>query len=124
MSPRRLLFVEDDRDLNLYYQSALRGEGFEVTGAYTGEEALNLLQKEPFDLVLLDIYLPDYNGVEVLKKIRMELQLNHLPVCMITGYLDVEPIVEAFRNGANAYIVKPYDLDELLFKIQELLQLE
>jgi DNA-binding response OmpR family regulator len=122
MSPRRLLFVEDDKDLNLYYQTALRGEGFEVIGAFSGEEAVNLLQAESFDLVLLDIYLPDGNGVDILKKIRMELQLSQLPVCMITGYLDIEPVVDAFRHGANGYIVKPYDLDELLFKIRELLE--
>lgn len=124
MSPKRILFVEDEVDLNRYFKLALEAEGFTVKGVFQGRDALDVLSRENFDLVLLDIILPDQDGIEILKEIRQRLQLHQLPICMITGSLEVERVYKAFQHGANGYIVKPFDLDELLLKIQELLPSE
>lgn len=117
---RKILLVEDDRDANTFYQVVLRNEGFEVVGVHSGRPALEQLAGEAFDLVLLDIMLPDIDGIETCRSIREDLGLSDLPICMITASMDVEKVVAAFKVGANGYIVKPFDIDELLAKIQEL----
>lgn len=119
-TPLRILLVEDDVDANRFYQLSLQTEGFDVRVAFSGPEALEILQESEFDLILLDIMMTGLDGIETCRNLRETLGLRDIPVCMITASMDVEKVVSAFEAGANGYIVKPFDIDELLAKISEL----
>ena len=116
----RILLVEDEADANRYYSLALKAEGMAVDGVFNGADALAALDGAEYDLVLLDIMMSGIDGIETCRRIRQVLQLAELPICMITASMDVEKVVSAFQVGANGYIVKPFDIDELLSKINEL----
>ncbi|RLB04553.1 MAG: sigma-54-dependent Fis family transcriptional regulator, partial [Deltaproteobacteria bacterium] len=92
----------------------------EVTSVQRGEDALHHLQEGMFDLILLDIKLPDKNGLDVLKKIR-EIDSDPL-VIMMTAFADVQSAVEAMKTGAYDYINKPFEIDELRLTIKKALE--
>lgn len=105
-SPRgRVLVVDDEPEVHLLLSRILADEGHEVRGAESGQEALKELDKGGYSLVLLDVRLPEMDGVQVLKEIKS--RWPPLPVIMISGYEDVETAVEAMRSGALDYIIKP-----------------
>ena len=117
---KRILIIEDEPEANRYFQTALAAEGYEAVGVLSGREGLEKLAETSFDLVLLDIMMQDIDGIETCRRIRQNPALQELPICMITASVDVEKVVTSFKAGANGYIVKPFDLDELLAKITEL----
>jgi DNA-binding response OmpR family regulator len=117
---RKILVVEDEEDLNRYLCAILKEEGFSARGCLKGEEALALLKKDPPDLLILDILLPDLTGIHLLKTIREEWK-NPVPVLVITVDYEIQWVQEAFTHGANGYIAKPFDRDELLRQIREIL---
>lgn len=116
----QVLLVEDEADANRYYCLALEAEGVDVTGVHSGGEAVEVCRDGSYDIVLLDIMMSGMDGIETCRHIREELGLTGLPICMITASMDVEKVVSAFEVGADGYIVKPFDIDELLSKIDEL----
>jgi CheY-like chemotaxis protein len=110
--PIRLLVVEDDADTLEMLQAYFSGQGYQVETAQTGQEALALLTGPPdFDLILLDLFLPDIGGLELLA------QINHLPappgVILLTGLADREIARDALRQGAFDCILKPYSLPQV-----------
>ena len=115
-----LLVVDDEPELRESLEDLLRAEGYEVSGAATAQEGLALLAKKPFDLVLLDVMLPDRSGIEVLRDIRSSDLA--LPVVIITAYGSVENAVAAMRNGATNYVTKPWDNENLLAEIRGLVR--
>ncbi len=121
MTAKNILIVEDEVDPNTLYQMSLQAEGFSTVGVFSGEEALEALGREPFDLVLLDIMMKGgIDGIETCRRIRENPAWAQLPVCMITASVDIEKVVSSFKAGANGYIVKPFDMQELFNKIAEL----
>ena len=116
----KILLVEDEEDANRYFRLALKAEGYDVTGVLSGQDALHALTEGSFDLMLLDSRMSGLDGIETGRKVRETLPADKLPICMITASMDVEKVVAAFQVGANGYIVKPFDIDELLSKIHEL----
>lgn len=117
---KRILIIEDEPEANRYFVTAMQAEGYAAHGVLSGKEGLEALAAAPYDLVLLDIMMQDLDGIETCRRIRQNPSLQHVPICMITASVDVEKVVTSFKAGANGYIVKPFDLDELLSKIQEL----
>ena len=115
-----LLLIDDEPELRESLEMLLASEGFAVESAATGEAGLRWLDRKPFDLVLLDVALPDKSGLEVLQAIRASNPA--LAVVMITAYGSVENAVEAMRAGANNYITKPWDNERLLAEITTLVQ--
>lgn len=116
----RILVVDDDRDLQFTISNILRNEGYETVAVGNGERAYRAIKKNSFNLVLLDIRLPDTNGMKLLGEIRkIDKDLN---VIMITGYGDVNDVVAAMRLGAFDYITKPFDNRELVIRIKKALQ--
>lgn len=112
----RILLV-DDQELNRdVLAHRLKKSGFEITCVKTGQEALDILEKESFDLMLLDIMMPDLSGIEVLKIIRESEKFKDMPVMMVTAMDDMTTINECMQAGANDYILKP--LNTRLFKIR------
>jgi len=112
-----ILIVDDDEVMVETLRNVLRKKGYELFCAASGNEALELLRKELVDLVLLDMRLPDVDGLEVLSKIK-ELDTEIL-VIMMTAYSDVESAVSAIKAGAYHYINKPFELEELRLLIEK-----
>jgi len=116
----KILIVDDEVEVNRFLKTLLNLEGFEVYTAFTGLDAVNLVKENNFDLVILDIGLPDLNGIEVGKRMRKETKQD-IPICIITAQTEIQNVINAFGLGVEGYVVKPFDIDELLKKIQEIL---
>ena len=115
-----LLLIDDEPGIRESLEILLGEEGYEVVTAATAEAGLKSLAAKPFDLVLLDVSLPDKNGLEVLREIRATDPSK--PVLMITAYGSVEDAVKAMRSGATNYITKPWDNEKLLAEIRGVLR--
>ena len=112
------LLVVDDNEMNRDLLSRrLRKKGHQVQVAEGGAEALEMIQSESFDLVLLDIMMPVMDGFEVLEKIREKHGPSELPVIMATAKTESEDIVAALKIGANDYVVKPFDFPVVLARV-------
>lgn len=113
----RLLIVDDVRENRDILRRRFERHGFHATEASGGVEALDLMEREAFDLVLLDIMMPDIAGLEVLARIRSKYTPGVLPVIMVTAKSQSEDIVEALNLGANDYITKPVDFSIALARV-------
>jgi len=115
----RILIVDDEEDLTLGYSKCLTKDGYDVKTVASGEEALEILKKEIFDLMLLDIRLPAMNGIEVLKR-TLEIDPDLL-VIIITAHGTIESAVDAMKLGAYDYLTKGFDNDELRMVVKKAL---
>ena len=115
----RILVVDDEDALRTVLSSELEGEGYEVDQAADGDEAIAIVQKKPFHLVLLDIKMPKVDGFEVLKFIKEKYP--HVKVIMLTGFADLKNAIESKKLGAEDFVSKPYDLVDLLTTIERVL---
>ena len=113
ISPR-LLIVDDISDNRAILTRRFERRGFEVVEADSGFAAIELIEREPFDLVLLDVMMPGIDGIETLKRIRGLKSASALPVIMVTAKSESDNIVGALELGANDYVTKPVDTEELL----------
>ncbi|MFY9954759.1 putative bifunctional diguanylate cyclase/phosphodiesterase [Bradyrhizobium sp.] len=105
----RLLIVDDVNDNRTLLTRRFERRGFEVVEADSGFAALELIDKEPFDLVLLDVMMPGIDGIETLRRIRRQKSASALPVIMVTAKTGTNHIVDALELGANDYVTKPVD---------------
>src|SRR6516225_106784 len=117
MSEGSILVVDDESEIREGLELLLKSEGYQVSMAETGQSGMSRLGEQPFDLLLLDVSLPDRNGIELLKDIRR--QDPHLPVVLITAYGSIEMARAAFKSGAMDYITKPWSNDELLAQVAQ-----
>jgi DNA-binding response OmpR family regulator len=115
---RKIALIEDDADLFALVQYNLEKEGFAVVGSQTGRGALELCRRERPDLILLDIMLPDYDGLEICKSIRQNPELAHVPVIFLTARASETDRIVGLELGANDYIVKPFFVRELIARIK------
>lgn len=104
---RRMLIVEDERDICECLRDFFSAKGFSVASAFSGEEALEQLDAQPVDVILLDILLPGISGMEVLR--RAKATHPHAKVVMVTSLDQMDLRQEAHRCGAAAYVTKPFD---------------
>ena len=109
---KNILIVEDDISIHSILQEILKSDGYNVIDAYSGSEAIMVLEKNQVDLILLDLMLPGLNGEEIIKR------NNHIPIIVISAKVSNEDKVECLLNGANDYITKPFNKDELLARIK------
>ena len=115
----RILIVEDDNEIGELLEKYLKGNGYETDRAANGLEALNKIEKEDFSLVLLDIMLPFKSGDQVLKTVR---ETKDVPVIIISAKDMIQTKIDVMRMGADDYITKPFDLDEVLVRIEAVLR--
>jgi DNA-binding response OmpR family regulator len=115
---KRILLIEDDTDLYSLLQYNLEKEGFEMVGAQTGRAAVELCRSARPDLVLLDIMLPDSDGLDICKAIRRAPDLSHLPVIFLTARGSETDRIVGLELGANDYVVKPFFIRELIARIK------
>jgi DNA-binding response OmpR family regulator len=112
----RLLVVEDDQQIGTLLESALRANGHTVSWAATGASAVDLVDKQTFELVLLDLGLPDVDGVQVCREIR--LRQPDCVLVMLTARRDEMDVVVGLEAGADDYLTKPFGLTELLARVR------
>lgn len=105
----RLLVVDDDEANRDILSRHLVRQGYSVVTAEEGTQALDLLSKQPFDLVLLDFMMPGMNGLEVLQAIRADSAMHHIPVVMVSALDEMEGIAQCIEQGAEDYLFKPFD---------------
>ena len=116
----KILLIEDDVSFCKLLEKFLTKKNYKVTTSYTAAEARNSLKKETFDLILTDLRLPDFDGIELMMEIKTAFP--DVPVVMMTGYSEVNTAVKAIKNGAADYISKPFNPDEILLVISNALQ--
>lgn len=114
-----ILVVEDDNDINKLLCKIIKNSDYEPTSAYSGTEALMYLEKQRWDLVLLDLMLPGMDGEAVLEKIREQ---GPTPVIIISAKNEKETKINTLRSGADDYITKPFDIEEVSARIDSLLR--
>src|SRR5579864_1702576 len=115
---KKIALIEDDNDLYNLVQYNLDKEGFQVVGSQTGKGALDLCRREQPDLVILDIMLPDSDGLEICKGIRANTDLANTPVIFLTARASETDRIVGLELGANDYIVKPFFIRELIARIK------
>ena len=114
----KLLLAEDDVMLGASMEKGLDLAGFQVDWAKTGDQVVDALGRRSYDVVLLDIGLPDIDGLQILQRMRQQRQ--HTPVLMVTARDAVSDRVAGLNHGADDYLTKPFDLDELVARIHAL----
>ena len=119
---KRILVVDDDENILNLEKTILEQKGFEVTGAVGGAEALAVLGKQTFDLVLLDVMMPEVDGFTVCRKIKEDPRLKDLPVIFLTAKGGGEALAEGFESGAVMYINKPFTANKLLTIVNTMLE--
>ena len=112
----KILFVEDDKDLNMLTTSHLKKSGFTVTSTYNGLDALMELENQKFDMIISDIMMPLCDGFELAKRVRE--QNTEIPILFMTARMDKPSKQIGYQIGIDDYIVKPVDLDELVLKLE------
>lgn len=108
----KILIVEDDVSIHNVIEELLKNNGYDTSNAYSGTEALLLLEKEKYDLILLDLMLPGLTGEEIIAKI------NNIPIIVLSAKISSDDKVNCLSSGANDYITKPFDSKELLARIE------
>lgn len=111
-----ILIVEDEQQIARVLELELSFEGYETVVTHTGTDGLLAFHEQPIDLILLDVMLPEMNGLEVLKRIRKHNEM--IPVILLTAKGEIQDKVTGLDYGANDYITKPFEFDELLARIR------
>ncbi len=116
----KILIIEDDPQMRQGLEEIFSGEGYSVSTAISGREALNLLEKEEFDIVLADVVMPHVGGLDVLKEVQKKWP--SMPVVMVTAFATVKDAVTAMKEGASEYISKPFKIDEVQTAVRRVLE--
>jgi twitching motility two-component system response regulator PilG len=120
MSKKRILIVEDEESLLKLETILLTVKGYEVTGVTTGEAALDRLTDAGFDLVLLDVMLPDIDGLEVCRRIRQNAATAGIPIVMLSARKTPQEQEQGMASGADAYMTKPFKSAMIIEVIEDL----
>ena len=118
----KILIAEDERDIRDLIDFTLRYNGYEVIAASNGEEALELIQREMPDLILLDVRMPRKDGYEVCKALKTEPSTSGIPVVFLSAKGQEAEVEAGLQLGAEAYILKPFSPNELVVQVGSLLR--
>jgi two-component system, NtrC family, response regulator len=121
-NPSRILIIDDDENILRVEAAILKDKGYEVETAATGAEAIEKTEKGHFDLMLVDIRLPDMEGTEVITKVHDTTP--KIRKIIVTGYPTLQNAVAAVNNGADAYVMKPFDVEQMLETVRKQLDLQ
>jgi DNA-binding response OmpR family regulator len=122
MSAKKILVVDDEVDLVETVRFPLEMEGYHVLVSYNGEDALNQARKENPDLILLDLMLPKLDGYKVCRLLKFDDRYKHIPILMLTAKTQERDKILGIETGANEYITKPFEMDDLLKKVKAYLK--
>ena len=116
----RILIIDDDEDIRKVLKTMLEDEGYSADTAANGKEAIRKSYRKFYNLALIDVKLPDMEGIKLLKRIKDTVP--KMRKIILTGYPSIQNAIEAVNQGADAYIVKPFDMDKVLATIKEQLK--
>lgn len=119
-SKSRLLIVEDNQELRHFLKEHLE-DNYRVLEAAHGQEALDILNKEPVDVILSDVMMPIMNGIDLCKQVKENQELNHIPFVLLTAKTSAKSRIEGRESGADIYLAKPFSLEELKLTINNIL---
>ena len=119
MADYKILVIDDDRELCALIRQSVLPERIEADVSYSGKSGLQKLREQDYQLVILDVMMPGFDGFETLEQIRKE---NSLPILMFTSKNDSASKVRGLRAGADDYLTKPFDMDELIARIVSLIR--
>ncbi|MCK4810173.1 MAG: response regulator, partial [Candidatus Omnitrophica bacterium] len=122
MDLKRILIIEDDKHISKLVKYNLEKTGFGCVVTITGEEALHILDKEPVDLIILDIMLPKMDGFEVCRQIKQDKEFSAIPIIMLTAKGEEVDRIVGFELGADDYVVKPFSPRELVLRVKAILK--
>ena len=114
-SANRILVIEDDPDIRLFLAASLGGAGYEVVGAARGREGIDSAEEETPALVILDLGLPDMNGIDVVRRLRAN---GDVPIIILSARTDEREKIRALDAGADDYLTKPFGVGELLARVR------
>ncbi len=115
---KKIAIIEDDVAIAQMYRIKFEAEGFVVETAENGVYGLELIQEMQPDMVLLDLMMPEMNGIDLVKEIRRRSDYDDVPLMMVTTETEMERMAAAFVAGANEYLMKPFDREAILEKLQ------
>ena len=118
----KVLLIEDEESLRNLYSKILAMRNYEVESAADGEIALSLLKQFRPDVIVLDIVMPHYNGVEILKILKNDVELKGIPVVMLTALSEMRRITECLDMGAIGYITKDSTIEEIVHRLNFLIE--
>lgn len=116
-----ILVVDDDPYVNLSVERSLRNH-YQVRVAHSGTEALKLVRRTQPDLIILDVMMPGMSGFQLCRELRQDAVLQTIPILFLTAQARIEDKLEGFEAGADDYLTKPYEIRELLFRVQAILR--
>lgn len=115
---KTILAIDDENDVLLIVKTALASEGFSVTTATNGFDALAVLEEKKPDLILLDLMMPEMSGFEVIDKLKEKPDTADIPIVVLTGLSERKRIRELLDKGVKYYIVKPFEYQDLIAKVK------
>ncbi len=118
MKPKKILVVDDEVDLVETIRFPLEMEGYDVLVSYNGEDALNQARKENPDLIILDLMLPKLDGYKVCRLLKFDERYKHIPILMLTAKTQEKDKILGKETGADEYITKPFEMDDLMEKVK------
>jgi DNA-binding response OmpR family regulator len=118
---RLVLVADDDEDILMLVRTVLERAGYEVVGARDGSEAVAAAQQRRPDLAVLDVSMPELDGLEVLRRLRADASTSDVPVLLLSARVQEDDVAHGFATGANAYMQKPFSPRELSDRVGELL---
>lgn len=124
MSHAKILIADDGRVMRTVIAAKLAEKGYSVTAVASGREALESIEQEPVDLVVLDIHMPDTDGLETLRHLRQRFTAIQLPVIMATANDEDEDVIGSFEAGANDFVSKPINFPILFARMETHLKLK
>ncbi len=121
MPAERILVADDEADIRDFIRITLEAEGFEITEAVNGQEALDSIKKNPPHIAILDSRMPKMNGEDVCLRLKQDILLRHLPIIMVTAKGEIADKIKGLGAGADDYMVKPFDPAELLARVRRVM---
>lgn len=118
----KILLIEDDQETVEYIENILTNTGFQVEHSYTGKDIIKKISIYSPDLILLDLTLPDLDGIDICRDIKADVRFQAIPVIMLTARSSTEDKIVGFECGADDYITKPFEPQELIARIKALLR--
>jgi DNA-binding response OmpR family regulator len=122
MNNKKILVVDDEVDLVETLKFPLEMEGYQVLTSYNGEDGLNKARTENPDLIILDLMLPKLDGYKVCRLLKFDEKYKHIPILMLTAKTQEKDKILGLETGANEYLTKPFEIDELINKIKSYLE--
>ncbi|HIZ27795.1 MAG TPA: response regulator [Candidatus Adamsella sp.] len=119
---KRILIADDETDIVETLQFMLEVEGFECLTAYNGEDALNLAKREMPDLLILDVMMPKINGYKVCRLLKFDAKYKNIPILMVTARSQEEDKMIGEETGADEYITKPFEINDVVEKVKKYLE--